>query len=83
MDPRTGYIEILSDKRGTRRNLVSNLFFIIFCQFSNHRCIHTIQRSAKLRIFKNHRFQRRIAGTFTDSKQGTVHTTCSIKPGRC
>ena len=42
------------------------------------KAIIKIQRSTKLRIFKNHCFKRCITGSLTDSKQRTVNAACTI-----
>ena len=74
------HVKVLSCKWCLRRNLISDLFFIILCQFCDHRCIHTIQRTAKLRILKYHRLQRCITGPLPNSEQGTVDTGSAVEP---
>ena len=83
MDSCTGNIEILSDKRCPRRDSVADLFLVILCNLCDHSCVHAIQCSSKLCIFKYHSFQRCITGTFTDSKQRTVYTACTVQPCGC
>lgn len=63
--------------------MLSQLFFVIFRQFRDHRGIHSVQTSPELSIFESHGFQRSIASAFSDAEQGTVHAAAAIEPCCC
>ena len=80
MDTSPRHIEVLADKRGVLRNMIADLLFIVLSKFRNDGRVHTVKTATELCIFKDHCFQRCIAGTLSDPKKGTVHAAGTIEP---
>ena len=80
MDTSSCHIKILSHKRRSLRDMITNLFFVILCKLCDNGGIHTAQVSAKLCIFKYHGLQWCISGTLSDAKQRCVDTAGTVQP---
>ena len=76
-----GQVEVFPDKRRHRRNIIIGFFGNIIGYFGNDRRVHAIEGALKRSIFKNHRFQRDIAGSFADAEQRAVNGGSAVKPG--
>ena len=73
-------IEVLTHKRRSLRNVITDLLLIIIRKVRDRCRVHSVQITAKLRIFENHRLGRRISGPLTDSEQRAVYAAAAIEP---
>ena len=82
VDTRAGSVERPTDKRRAGRNFKVLLLLKMTRDIGNYPQVHTAVIPFELAVFDDHGFQRRIAGTFTDTQHGGVDRGAAVQPCR-
>ena len=83
MDAGAGHIEVSADKRGTRRNFITDLLFKIPRDFRNYGEIHAVVCPAQRSIFNCHCLKGAVSCALSDAEHGAVDRGAAVQPCRC